>query len=136
MELEELGGVGEVSYDHLASFVSRYRFFLNPIRYTSLGLAVCEAMMVGLPVIGLATTEMVTAVKNGVSGYVSTDVGTLIDQMRLLLADPEEARRLGAGARCEALERFGIERFIMDWDEAFRFVCGGTLRDGVSLARQ
>jgi len=40
------------------------RFFFNPIRYTSLGLAVCEAMMVGMPIIGLATTEMATTVQN------------------------------------------------------------------------
>jgi hypothetical protein len=136
MQSEELGGVGEVPYDRLSACVSRYRFFFNPIRYTSLGLAVCEAMMLGLPVIGLATTEMVTAVENGVSGFVDTDVRVLIDRMRELLADPQEARRLGEGARCQALERFGIERFIRDWDDAFRFVCGGTLRDGVSLARQ
>jgi len=136
MQSEELGGRGEVSYRQLATFVSRYRFFFNPIRYTSLGLAVCEAMMVGLPIIGLATTEMVSAVENGVSGFVSTDLRALIDRMRQLLADPQEARRLGEGARCQALERFGIERFIRDWDDAFRFVCGGTLRSGVSLARQ
>jgi NAD(P)-dependent dehydrogenase (short-subunit alcohol dehydrogenase family) len=30
---------------------------VKPVRYTSLGLAVCEAMMLGLPIIGLATTE-------------------------------------------------------------------------------
>ena len=136
MQSEELGGLGERPYHQLSSFVSRYRFFFNPIRYTSLGLAVCEAMMLGLPIIGLATTEMVTAVENGVSGYVSTDVRSLIEEMQRLLADPREARRLGEGARCQALERFGIERFVRDWDEAFRFVCGGTLRNGVSLARQ
>ncbi|MFB3902746.1 MAG: glycosyltransferase [Acidobacteriota bacterium] len=136
MQSEELGGLGEISYHQLAAFVSRYRFFFNPIRYTSLGLAVCEAMMLGLPIIGLATTEMVTVVENGVSGYVSTDVRALIEHMKRLVADPQEARRLGEGARCQALERFGMERFIRDWDEAFRFVCGGTLRNGVSLARQ
>ncbi len=136
MQSEEAGGLGEVPYHHLASFVSRYRFFFNPIRYTSLGLAVCEAMMLGLPIIGLATTEMVTAVENGVSGYVSTDLTALIDMMRQLLADPGEARRLGDGARCRALERFGIERFIRDWDDAFCFVCGGTFRNSISLARE
>ncbi len=124
MESEELGGLGEVPHDRLPAFQARYRFFFNPIRYTSLGLAVCEAMMVGMPIIGLATTEMVTAVTNGVSGYVETDVRRLAGRMRELLDDPAAARRLGDGARRTARERFNIDRFARDWDEAFRAAAG------------
>ncbi len=121
---EELGGIPSLAYDELHAFEARYRFFFNPIRYTSLGLAVCEAMMIGMPVIGLATTEMVTAIENDISGFVSTDVDRLIDIMYALLAEPEEARRLGEGARRAAQERFGIERFARDWDRAFAEVTG------------
>jgi hypothetical protein len=122
MEATELGGLGALGYDRLHAFASRYRFFFNPIRYTSLGLAVCEAMMIGMPIIGLATTEMVSVVENGVSGYVSTDVSRLVAHMRHLLADPAEARRLGNGARRTARERFAIERFARDWDETIKSV--------------
>ena len=59
-----------------------YRFVFNPIRYTSLGLAVLEAMMIGIPIVGLATTEMVTVVENGVSGYLDTNVDNLIERCR------------------------------------------------------
>jgi glycosyltransferase involved in cell wall biosynthesis len=117
---EEAGGIGEVKHDRLPAFEARYRFFFNPIRYTSLGLAVCEAMMCGMPVIGLATTEMVTAVRNGVSGYVDTNVDNLIAMMKELINSPEEARRLGEGARRYAQERFNITRFAHDWDAALR----------------
>jgi hypothetical protein len=122
MGADELDGLGELPHDRLPEQVARYRFFFNPIRYTSLGLAVLEAMMIGVPIVGLATTEMVTAVENGVSGYVDTDLGRLIDRMRALLAEPAEARRLGEGARRVARERFGIERFAADWDAALRLV--------------
>lgn len=44
-----------------APFAARYRFLFNPIRYTSLGLAVIEAMMIGMPVVALGTTDMVSA---------------------------------------------------------------------------
>jgi glycosyltransferase involved in cell wall biosynthesis len=118
------GGLGEVRPDRLAAFAARYRFFFNPIRYTSLGLAVCEAMMLGLPVIALATTEHAVAVEDGVSGYVDTDVERLVERMRALLADPAEARRLGERARAVARERFAVERFARDWDEALRGVAG------------
>ncbi len=123
MRSEEFGGLGDVPHDALPALSARYRFFFNPIRYTSLGLAVCEAMLLGMPVIGLATTEMATAIENGVSGYVDTDVDALIAHMRRLLADPAEARRLGAGARQAAETRFGIGRFIADWQAAFAAAC-------------
>lgn len=116
MGSEELGGLGEIKPPGLPAFAARYRFLFNPIRWTSLGLAVCEAMTVGLPVVGLATTEMVTAVENGVSGYVDTDVDRLVERMRSLLADPAEARRLSDGARRTAQRRFSIDRFVADWD--------------------
>ncbi|HJW56758.1 MAG TPA: glycosyltransferase [Burkholderiaceae bacterium] len=124
MGAEEMGGIGEVRHAQLPAFMARYRFFFNPIRYTSMGLAVIEAMMIGLPIVGLATTEMATAVENDVSGYVDTNVVALIAYMRELLADPAHARRLGQGARRLALDRFGMDRFIGDWNAAFKFVTG------------
>jgi hypothetical protein len=122
MAAEESDGLGEVPHDRLPEHIARYRFFFNPIRYTSLGLAVLEAMMLGLPIVGLATTEMATTIENGVSGYVETDIQRLIGRMHELLADPLEARRLGEGARRVARARFTIERFARDWDAALRLV--------------
>ena len=122
MEAAEAGGLGEIPHHRLAPFIAQYRFFFNPIRYTSLGLAVIEAMLVGLPIIGLATTEMATTIENGVSGYIDTNLDTLVAGMRQLLADPAEARRLGEGARRYAQERFNIERFSRDWDETFAMI--------------
>ena len=128
----ELGGIGEVPPPDLAAFVARYRFFFHPIRYTSLGLAACEAMMVGMPIVALATTEMSTVIESGVSGWIDTDVGRLIERMRDLLADPGEARRLGEGARRTALERFSIGRFVADWDAALREATGYPRADVAS----
>jgi hypothetical protein len=119
---EELGGFGSIGLDELAHAVSRYRFFFNPIRYTSLGLAILEAMMYGMPIVGLATTELVTVVQNGVSGYLETDVSRLVSRMRYLLENPQEAQRLSQGARQYAQKRFNIHRFAQDWTDAFEWV--------------
>lgn len=136
MGSEELGGLGEIDHKDLPSFSARYRFFFNPIRYTSLGLAVCEAMMVGLPIIGLATTEMATAVENGVSGYVDTDVDRLIEHMQRLLNNPSEANGLSRSARRLARRRFAISRFARDWDDVFASVTGRvTAEVGSSYVR-
>ena len=126
MDAESLGGLGEISPPELAAFEAHYRFFFNPIRYTSLGLAVVEAMTIGMPIVGLATTEMATAIEDGVSGYIDTDPARLIGPMRELLADRDLARRLGEGARRAALERFHIDRFAREWEETFALVTGRT----------
>lgn len=119
MNSKEMGGLGELPHHELLKFESRYRFFFNPIRYTSLGLAVCEAMMIGMPVIGLATTEMAAVVENGVSGYVDTNVEQLKDDMKELIQHPAAARALSEGAARYARENFNIQRFARDWDAVF-----------------
>ncbi|MDQ3896953.1 MAG: glycosyltransferase family 4 protein [Actinomycetota bacterium] len=124
MFAEEAGGLGEIPPPELPAFAARYRFFFHPIRYTSLGLAACEAMMLGIPVVALATTEMSTVIENGVAGWIDTNLDRLIAHMQDLLADPAAARRLGEGARRRALERFSIDRFVSDWEAAFRLVTG------------
>jgi len=119
MESEQIGGLGEIPHHSLATFAGQYRFLFNPIRYTSLGLAVCEAMLLGMPVVGLATTEMSTVIKSGVSGYIDTDPEALIPHMQRLLANRDEAIRIGAAAREVASRRFSVQRFLDDWDEAW-----------------
>ncbi len=88
------------------------------MRYTSLPLAVVEALHVGMPVVALATTELPSVIENDVTGYVSADPEALIDRMQSLIDDPREARRLGDNARDLAKRRFGLDRFTDDWNRA------------------
>jgi glycosyltransferase involved in cell wall biosynthesis len=119
MDSLSLGGAGEVPNLDLPAAMARHRFFFNPIRYTSLGLAVVEAMTVGLPIVGLATTEMSAVIENGVNGWIDTRTDTLVEAMRALLADPALAARWSEGARATARRRFGIDRFVADWLRVF-----------------
>lgn len=118
MDAQSAGGIGEIGNLDLAAFTARYRFFFNPIRWTSLGLAVVEAMTIGMPVVGLATTELATVIDSGVNGYVDTDLDKLVEVMRTLLDEAPLARQWGERARDTALERFGIARFVNDWNSA------------------
>lgn len=107
--------LGDVPLAQLHARLGRYRAFLHPIRYTSLGLAVLEAMALGLPVVGLATTELVTVVRNGENGWIETDPSRLAGHLRRLLADHDEATALSVGARRTVADQFGIDRFARDW---------------------
>ena len=134
METEALGGLGDIPYRELHRRVAAYRFLFSPIRYTSLPLAVVEAMTIGQPVVALATTELPTVLVDGEMGYVSCDVPHLVEGMQRLLADPAEARRLGANAQAVARERFGLARFSRYWNQAFAAVTGGTTSIAVAAS--
>ena len=116
-----LGGVDDLPQDDLHGEMARRRVYLHPIRWTSLGLSLLEAMHLGMPVVALGTTEAHEAVP-AAAGAVSTRVDVLVDTMRRLIRDPDEARERGEAARAAALERYGLERFLADWDEALEEV--------------
>ena len=104
--------------------VARRRGYLHPYRWTSLGLALVEAMTMGCPVLALATTAAPESVPAS-AGVVSSDVTLLGAAARRWLADPAEARERGAAARDHALARFGLQRFLDDWDEVLAGAAGG-----------
>lgn len=110
-----LGGFEDVPQARLHDELARRRVYLHPIRWTSLGLSLIEAMQLGMPVVALATTEAPEAVP-AEAGVVSTRVDVLADALRRYVADPDAARAAGRAARAAALERFGLERFLSDWD--------------------
>src|SRR4051812_22765089 len=95
--------------------VARRRAYVHLCRWTSLGLSLIEAMQMGMPVLALATTEAVAAVPPD-AGVLDTRVDTLVEAAQWLLDEPEQARRLGARARRVALARYGLDRFLADWD--------------------
>jgi glycosyltransferase involved in cell wall biosynthesis len=119
MGSEQAGGRGEVAQDALPAMMAKHRFFFHPIRHTSLGLAAIEAMLAGLPVVGLATTELVTVIDSGRNGFIDTRLDRLVDVMRQLVHDRGLAAEWGEAGRQTARERFSIDRFVRDWLKVF-----------------
>jgi glycosyltransferase involved in cell wall biosynthesis len=121
MQTQHLAGapgvrsVADLAQDQLHAEMARRRLYLHPVRWTSLGLSLLEAMHLGMPVVALATTEVVEAVPPE-AGVVSTRVEVLADAARRLVADPEQARLMGKAARAAATARYGLDRFLADWD--------------------
>ncbi len=136
MAAEESGGIGEIQPTELAHYIAKYRYFFSPIRYTSLGLAILEAMSVGLPIVGLATCELATVITNGSNGYLETDLAKLLEHMQRLVSDPAEARKLGEAARRVASERFNIKRFADDWHCLLWDVAGDSVPRNLSRSRE
>lgn len=101
--------------------LARCRVYLHPVRWTSLGLSLLEAMFLGMPVVALDTTEAREAIPEG-AGVVSNRLDVLEDAVRAFLADPGLARRTGAAARAAAQDRYGERRFLDDWERLIKEV--------------
>lgn len=114
MRSEPLGGC-DLPQHALHAVLGQRRVYLHPFRWTSLGLSLLEAMAIGMPVVALATTEVTEAVPRD-AGFVSNDLTTLDDGLRELLGDPDLARTMGESGRRAVGKRYGLQRFLADWD--------------------
>jgi len=106
---------GDVDPVSLRRELGRRRVYVHPYRWTSLGLSLIEAMMLGMPVVAVAATEVVRAVPPG-AGVASTDLAELTRAVARYLADSDLALETGRRARHHALQRFSHEAFLANWD--------------------
>ena len=123
MDADRLRTLGDLPLDRLHRELARRRVYLHTARWTSLGLSLLEAMHLGMPVVAVASTAAPAAVP-AEAGVVSADVAELTAGLRRLLHDPALAAELGKQAREFALRRFGLARFLRDWDELLTLVAG------------
>jgi hypothetical protein len=109
--------------------MARRRVYVHTARWTSLGLSLLEAMHLGMPVVALATTDVVRAVPPE-AGVVSTRTEDLHAAVWRFVHDPAEAEAAGRAAREAATSRYGLGRFLADWDALLAAEVEGSPTDG------
>ncbi|WP_312809858.1 glycosyltransferase [Corynebacterium variabile] len=112
---DRLATLGDLPREQLHAGMARRRVYLHPVRWTSLGLSLLEAMHLGMPVVALGATEAWRAVPPD-AGVVSADPDDLHRALRTYLHEPDAAREAGQQARRHALTHYGLRRFLRDWD--------------------
>jgi len=85
------------------------------------GLAGLEAAASGLPIIAVRATALSELVHDGLNGYLVApgDVEAMAEQMRLLLQNPERARKMGEAARALA-EQHSLESAIAAHEQFYQ----------------
>lgn len=113
----------DLPQERMHAELARRRVYVHTARWTSLGLSLLEAMHLGMPVVALATTEAPMAVPPE-AGVLVTKVDDLVAAVRRFVDDPDLARSTGDAARAAALGRYGLKRFLDDWDAVLAEVAG------------
>ena len=90
------------------------RVYAQPSRREGFGLAVAEAMAGGLPVVATAVGGMVDVLDEGRAGVLvpPDDPRALANGIKSLLADRQEATRLGQAGRQRALAQYALDRML------------------------
>jgi glycosyltransferase involved in cell wall biosynthesis len=101
------GRVGDV-----AAWLERAEVLVHPARWEGFGLALLEAMLSGLPVVATRVSAIPEIVVDGETGLLvpPDDAGALAEAIDRVLADPEQAGRLGAAGLVRARSEFSVER--------------------------
>jgi Glycosyl transferases group 1 len=115
-------GRGDLPATRLMAEVARRRVYVHTARWTSLGLSLLEAMFLGMPIVAVAST-MAPLVVPPEAGIVSADVDTLGWAAEGFIADHACAVMAGKAAREHAINHFGIDRFLDEWDRLIEEVC-------------
>ncbi|HEU4330155.1 MAG TPA: glycosyltransferase [Lapillicoccus sp.] len=115
LPLDRLRAFEDVPQHRLHEELGRRRVYVHTARWTSLGLSLLEAMQLGMPVVALAVTEAVHAIPAN-SGVLASSAEELVAAADRLVRDPGRATEMGRWAREEALRRYGLGRFLADWD--------------------
>lgn len=104
----------EVSDADLPRYLCAADLFVFPSqnRLEGFGLAVAEAMAVGLPVITADMPGVREVIEPGENGLLAEPLmaADLASRIREILADDAMRRRMGAAARTRAEERYGVEK--------------------------
>lgn len=92
---------GHILHKQLPNIYHQYGFFVAPSREETQGLAMCEAMACGLPVVASNVGGIPEFVRDGVDGYLTSpnDPSALRRAVQQLLSDKERYLRMSTNAR-------------------------------------
>lgn len=105
----------------VADVLAAADLFVLPSRHEGLGVAILEAMAMGLPVVATSVGGIPEAVVNGRTGLLipPENPSALASAIGDLLGQPDRARELGARGRDRILEQFTMERMAAEYQSLY-----------------
>jgi len=112
--------------DDIPSVLRALDIAVVPSHWEGFGFIAAEAMIAGLPVIAADASSLPEIVRDGIDGTLvpSHDPAALAGALIRLSGDPGMRARMGAAGRARALEQFGIERMVDEYEQILEKACG------------
>ena len=107
------------STEELVGAYQSAKVFLNTSTISPVPMALMEAMSCGCAVVSAATCMIPEIIENGINGFISNNEHELRQYCEMLLKDDKLRKTLGDNARNTIVERFGLDRFIDNWNNIF-----------------
>ncbi len=113
----------------LAALVRRASFAVLPSLEESFGNSIAEAMILSVPVISTTAGSIPELIEHGKHGWLvaPNDPDALAAAMRMLAADPERQRELGAAGRARVIERFTWDASAAAFERVYQHVIENKL---------
>lgn len=124
-----------IEHDRMPRVYSRFGYFVAPSRTEAQGLAMCEAMACGLPIIAASTGGIPEFVKNGVNGLLVQPENPLQLRMAIerLISDDSLYDSLSENSARFAKENFSHER-VYDREYGVFKLCAQSPRSWSSFS--
>ena len=110
------------SFEELVGFYQNDRVYFNPSTHSTFPMTILEAMSTGMPVVSTVNEALSEFAENGKNGIWSNDPEELKDGIGRLLDNEMLCKKMGNAGREIVVKRFGIKRFIKQWNKIFKEV--------------
>jgi N-acetyl-alpha-D-glucosaminyl L-malate synthase BshA len=122
--------------DSVAELLACADLLLLPSASESFGLVALEAMAAGVPVVASRAGGLPEVVEDGVAGYLGEigDVEAMADAAISILSDDRKWVRMSNAARAIAVERFGSNVVVPQYERYYERVMDGEAPSAPQLA--
>jgi glycosyltransferase involved in cell wall biosynthesis len=101
--------------------LSQIDVYIQPSLEEGFGITVAEGMYAEKPVIVTPAGSLPELITDGKTGIIAHDFApeSIAAAMELVISNPELRERLGKAARKEAVERFGLDKWILEIEKTY-----------------
>jgi len=112
--VEVIKGITPENFRKLIEIYNSADLFIFPTKYEMLGLALTEALSMGLPVIARDVGGIKEIVKNNYNGYLmpyNSDINEWAEKIIFLIKNPHILKKFSYNSRKLAEDNFSMEKF-------------------------